>query len=187
MLVSDGYAVTYSLEEDRSRAGDTFRPTVLMERVSIRLEGQAEARTQTWIEQNVTGKVPGIRRALEVLVDEGFVTREETKRGHYFTSVRPYREADETVFEESEETASQPRPHRVPSLQSTPSRDHVPTSPVYGDGVVVAVDSESDHVPDRVPAPPLAAVREVVVPDLPVDAPEWEKAYWRRRLEEGAA
>ena len=151
VLVSDGYAVTYSLDEDRSRSGDTFRPTVLMERVSIRLEGQIEARTKTWIEENVTGKVPGIRRAVEVLVDEGFVALEETKRGHYFTSVRPYREGDDEPSEEADETTSQPRPHRVPSLQSTPTREPRPHVPHQGDGVVVAVDSTQNHLPDHVP------------------------------------
>jgi AAA domain len=154
VLVSDGYAVTYSLEEDRTSTGDTFRPTVLMERVSIRLEGQTEARTQTWVEENVTGKKPAIRKALAALVDEGYVAREETKRGHYFTSLRPYREADDEPPDDVDEIASQPRPNRVPSLRSTPTRGHVPTSPSYGDGVVVAVDLEPNPVPNHVPDHP---------------------------------
>jgi len=158
-----------------------------MERVSLRLEGQFEAQTQTWVERNVTGKPTGLRIALDVLADEGYVTREETTKGHFFTSVRPYREADDTAEEEGDETASPPRPHRVPSLQSTPTREPRPRVPLLGDAVAVAVDSEPDRVPNPVPTtPPLPAAREVSVPDLPVGAPEWEKAYWRRRIE-GAA
>jgi hypothetical protein len=184
-LDSDGVYVSYVLEEDRRTSGDAFRPTTLMERVSIRLEGEVEARTQTWVEQNVTGKKPALRKALSVLADEGYVAREETKRGHYFTSLRPYRQADDTVLEELDETAPQPRPQCVPSLQSTPTRDHVPTSPPYGDVVVVAVDSDRDRVPSRLPL--VAVVGEVNAPNLPADAPEWEKAYWARKLETNPA
>jgi hypothetical protein len=110
VLVSDGASVTYVLEEDRSHKGDRFRPTMYMERISVRLENEAEARSKNWIEENVTGKADPIRTALEVLVDEGFVLREETPRGHYFTSVRPYREAHDRGEEGSEETSSLPRP-----------------------------------------------------------------------------
>jgi AAA domain-containing protein len=130
VLSSDGSAVTYHLEADRSRTGDTFRPTVLMERVSMRLEAEDEAQSQTWIEKNVTGKVPGIRQAVNVLVDEGFVSKNETSRGHFFAAVRPYRQADYEGDDESEETASPPRPHRVPDLLSTPPSDRVPASPL---------------------------------------------------------
>jgi hypothetical protein len=173
--------VSYELEEDRSRAGDRFRPTGYMERVSVLLEREVEARSKNWIEQNATGKADHIRSALDVLVDEGFVLREDTARGHYFTSIRPYREADDQGDDDSEETSSLPRPHLVPSLRSTPSRDLVPSSPLYGDEVEVEVDQGRTPRPDLVPI--LTAVGEVVTPDLPPDAPEWERAYWARRTE----
>ena len=111
VLDSDGVNVTYVLEEDRSHAGDRFRPTMYMERVSVRLEREVEARPKTWIEQNVTGKADPIRTALDVLVDEGFVVREDTSKGHYFTSVRPYREADDR----GDRGATRPRPNLVPT------------------------------------------------------------------------
>jgi hypothetical protein len=65
VLVSDGVKVTYALEEDRSRKGEKFRPTVYMERVSVKLEGEIEARSKNWVEENVTGKANPIRAALE--------------------------------------------------------------------------------------------------------------------------
>jgi hypothetical protein len=185
VLVSDGLNVTYALEEDRSRKGERFRPTMYMERISVNLESEVEARSKNWIEENVTGKADPIRTALEVLVDEGFVMREDTPRGHYFTSVQPYREADDHDDEEVDETSSLPRPYLVPSLRSTPSSDLVPSSPLYGDEVEVEVDQGRPPRPDLVPT--LTAVGEVVAPDLPADAPEWERAYWARKLEGDAA
>ena len=133
VLDSDGVNVTYVLEEDRSHVGDRFRPTIYMERVSIELERQDEARPKKWIEDNVTGKADSKRSALEVLVDEGFVAVRTRSRGHYFTSLRPFREADDRGDEEPGETSSLPRPNLVPSLRSTPSRDLVPSSPPIGD------------------------------------------------------
>jgi hypothetical protein len=125
VLVSDGEHVTYELEADLSRAGDKFRPTVLMERVSRRLEGHPESVSQNWIEKNVEGKVGGLRAAVEVLVDEGYLSKEETPKGWKLTSARPYREDHDPVLELEDETASPPRPHRVPSLVSVP---HDPTA-----------------------------------------------------------
>jgi hypothetical protein len=112
VLVSDadGATVTYRLEEDRSHAGDTFRPTVLIERVSRKLEGETEPRSQTWIEENVSGKVPALRDALALLVSENYVERKRGGRGFEHTSVRPYREADDVLDRDDESTPSLPRP-----------------------------------------------------------------------------
>jgi hypothetical protein len=152
VLVSDGANVTYELEEDRSHKGDQFRPTVYMERVSKKLEGEIEARSKKWIEGNVLGKASWMRAALEVLVDEGFVAREDTAKGHYFTSLRPYREADDDGDEGSDETSSLPRPNLVPSLRSTPSQDLVPSSLPRRDEVEVEVDFDPPVRPHLVPA-----------------------------------
>ena len=140
VLVSDGDAVTYRLEDDRSHAGDGFRPTFLMERVSERLEAQVERKSQRWIEENVTGKGTVIRKALEVLVDEGYVGHEA---GRGYLSVRPYREADEEGVRPDrvpgDLTASPVRPDRVPNLVSSSHNnavlDRVPgASPVRPEG-----------------------------------------------------
>lgn len=168
VLVSDGVNVTYELEEDLSRKGDRFRPTVLMERVSIRLENEVEARSKNWIEENVTGKGESIRTAVDVLVDEGFLRLEETPRGYYFTSVQAYRQADDRGDDEAAETSSQPRPNLVPSLRSTPSRDLVPSSPPIGDEGRAEVDKDDLSRPDFVP---LAAV---VVCETHPSATHWQ-------------
>jgi hypothetical protein len=124
VLVSDedGVAVTYKLEEDRSHAGGVFRPTILMERISRKLEAETEPRSQTWIEENVSGNVPTLRDALALLVSENFVMRERSGRGFAQTSVRPYREADDLLESDDESTPSKPRPTPSFDLRSTPSR-----------------------------------------------------------------
>jgi hypothetical protein len=200
VLRSDGYAVTYELEEDKSQRKGRFRPTVYMYRVSIKLESEVEARSKNWIEENVDGKAEPIRLAIDTLVDEGYLHLEVTSRGHYFTSVRPYREADDQDSESEprpdvvhdSESSSLPRPKPVPDLRSIPdgerlstssptssrprptgrgSPDLVPSSPSLG-------RDEDEAGPDLVPLPLVAAVD---VPELPPDAPEWERDYWRRR------
>ena len=175
VLVSDGVNVAYALEEDRSRKGERFRPTMYMERISAKLEGEVEARSKNWIEENVTGKAEHVRSALEVLVDEGFVLREDTTRGHYFTSVRPYREADDHDDEEVDETSSLPRPHLVPSLRSTSSPDLVPSSPLLGDEGRAEVDRDDLSRPDFVP------IAAVVVCETHPSATHWQarSGKWR--------
>ena len=129
VLVSEGEHIGYSLEAERSRSGGAFRPSVLMERVSRALETRSEPASQTWVEENVHGKVPALRVALTLLVDEGYVTREVTSQGWTrHTSQRPYREDSDTLLEPQEQTPSQPRPNPVPDLVSV-SHDPTP-SPV---------------------------------------------------------
>lgn len=72
----------------------TFRPTLLMERVSRYLEGMLEPVSGRAVTDNVQGKAPAIRTALDVLVDEGKATRTPGPRGSYLhASVEPYRQA----------------------------------------------------------------------------------------------
>lgn len=150
VLVSDGNAVTYSLEAEHSTTDGRFRPTVLMERVSSKLESEAEPRSQRWVEGNVKGKVEALRTALDVLVEEGYVVKEELSRGYGFSSLRPYREADDAE-NQPDSTASPLRPHRVPDLRSTPSTDCVPECP-YRARDAVEVDSDAERVPTASPA-----------------------------------
>jgi hypothetical protein len=122
VLVSDGERITYELEPDRSREGDKFRPTFLMERISRTLEMHTEAVSKNWVEKNVEGKTDAKRTALDCLIDEGYVARDETNRGSQLTSARPYREADDPVLkwadENADETSPQPRPNLAPDLTS---------------------------------------------------------------------
>lgn len=176
-LVSDGFAVTYSLTEDRSHAGDRFRPTTYMERVSVKLEAEIESRSKNWVEQNVDGKAEHIRTALDVLVDEGFVAREASPRGHYFTSIRNYREADDHVDESADDTSSPPRPHLVPSLRSTHSEDLVPSSPPIGDEDEV----EGEPRPFTSSLVPLTAVMDADLPAAAVCKTHSSARHWMSR------
>jgi hypothetical protein len=75
-------------------AAGEFRPTGYMERVSRFLEVRAtEDLSQQQIADGVTGKAQHIRRALELLVAEGYVARSTGPRGALLhRHVRPYRE-----------------------------------------------------------------------------------------------
>jgi hypothetical protein len=118
VLDSDGERISYEIEADRSRDGNKFRPTFLMERISRTLEVQADPVSQTWVERNVTGKADGLRVALTCLIDEGYVAKEQTDRAWRLSFARPYREDDDPVLKWEDETASTPRPPHVPDLTS---------------------------------------------------------------------
>lgn len=86
---------TVTVEPPRSgeEAGEAFRPTRLMERVSRVLETGSGALSLRDIRDLVTGKAEGITAAVSVLVAEGYVTRETGPRNaQLHTSVRQYRE-----------------------------------------------------------------------------------------------
>lgn len=159
-LTSDGENITYTIEAERGRAGDTFRPTVLMERVSRTLELHPEAVSQTWIEKNVKGKGPALRTAVDVLVAEGYLAKDETAQGWKLTSRRPYREADDPILEWEDETASLPRPDRVPDLVSVapePTASPRPSSKGDADAPPSATASPNG-VPTPTPSPSLFEV-----------------------------
>jgi AAA domain len=165
VLTSDGENISYTLEADRSRAGNKFRPSVLMERVSRTLEQQSESVSQTWIEKNISGKVVALRQAVEVLVEEGYLTKTEmpAPRGWQIVSARPYREDADPVLEYEEEIASLSRPYRVPELVSvTPDPIASPRPPSKRDGVAYRSATASL---DRVPSPSLPVWTDADVAD----------------------
>lgn len=144
VLVSDGELITYSLEPDHSHDGDTFRPTVLMERISRRLEGEFEPVSKAWIEENVKGKAEYKRDALRLLAEEGYVEVARAAVGHAVRSIRPYREADEEPFEPDPDTSSLPRPGSSLNLRSSTS-SLVPS--LEGRGTNDRLDLVQDLVP----------------------------------------
>jgi len=98
-VTPDGTRVDVELKAtaDSGQSG-TFRPTVLMERVSRYLETHPGAadRTKRQIRNSVSGKEAAIVQAAEVLVAEGYVSTSEGPRGAtIYTIDRPYREADD--------------------------------------------------------------------------------------------
>jgi hypothetical protein len=132
-LASTDEAISYSLTADRSRTGDKFRPTYLMECVSEYLASQDEPVSRASIERSVSGKAEYVRQAIGALVEEGYARETEGKGGAKpIEFVRFYREADDDFEgpEGEEPTSSRPRPDLVPSLLSAPILDLVPSSPL---------------------------------------------------------
>ena len=80
-----------------------FRPTVLMERVSRAVEREPGISKRGI--RDVKGKNDAKDRALELLLDEGFVRQERAGQAVRHYSVKPYREGDEPTV-----------PHRAPTV-----------------------------------------------------------------------
>lgn len=89
----DGAQVTLEVVAPEAGDGASFRPTVLMEKVSRHLEDAAEPLTRNAIRDEVPGNKPAVVKALAVLVDEGYVERTKSGQAHHHRSVKPYREA----------------------------------------------------------------------------------------------
>lgn len=117
--------------EEQPADGEPFRPTVLMERVSLLLEKVGDPLTGNTIVKEVTGKTKHVRTALQRLVDEQFVVAEAgPKQAVLHKSVRPFREADDryriTVLNDQFPTGSPPNDSPVPT-GSPPVPDQFPT------------------------------------------------------------
>jgi 5S rRNA maturation endonuclease (ribonuclease M5) len=113
-----------------------WRPTLLMQRVSEHLETQPEPVSRNAVETGVKGKAQYIRKALEILIREGYVseslapTSSQTPgrtQTRLVASLRPYRQTEKS--------------HLVPSSQLRPasSQDEldepsVTSSPPYKKG-----------------------------------------------------
>lgn len=145
--------------------GEAFRPTVLMERVSRFVEINPGA-TKRQTEEGVTGKGEGIRQAIDVLSDEGFIDLQlGTKKGSIeLYSLRSYRQSDDprAVDNSKDQTPRPTASHRVP----TASQDEVPTasprpSPYRGDGDEDAVKDATARPPVDNPMP---ALEEIEIP-----------------------
>lgn len=93
-LTSSGDAVVAQLQPPSvAVAGGTFRPTRLMEKVSVALEGSSEPLSSGQVSRIVSGKKEHVLTALKVLVDEAFVAVTPGVRGSKMhRSVRPFRE-----------------------------------------------------------------------------------------------
>jgi AAA domain len=83
--------VTIRLDAPEVR-DENWRPTVLMERVSLELEGHPDGLAGQGIEDRVRGKAAEVRRATAFLVDDGHAEVSGGARGaHIHRSIRPYR------------------------------------------------------------------------------------------------
>jgi hypothetical protein len=111
-LVSDpdSHRITYEIllgdDADECSAAQ-FRPTTLMERVSIYVEGVDEPVSRNLVESAVKGKREYVRLALDVLRIEGYVHEEHGPRGARLVSaLRPFRESQDDLAP----TSPRPRP-----------------------------------------------------------------------------
>ena len=89
------HGLTWSFRPPESTGeGVAWRPTVLMERVSTWLEGQADAVSRNEVEKNVTGEARYVRTALDALIADGYVEETAgTRRSRPVRSIKPYRES----------------------------------------------------------------------------------------------
>jgi hypothetical protein len=93
--------VTWELRPAADQEGVPFRPTVLMERVSRYVEAHVaeEELSRGQIEKDVGGKAKYVRRAIDVLAEEGYVEERPGPRGaRLIASVGPYREEDDETL-----------------------------------------------------------------------------------------
>ncbi len=93
---ADGSVFAELRTPDGTASAGTFRPTVLMERVSRHLEDHPDGQTQRQVLDAVTGKRDAKRTALDVLVSESHVDLDTAQRSHTYRSLTPYRESDPT-------------------------------------------------------------------------------------------
>ena len=134
---TDGSSVTVRLEAPE---GGAFRPTTLMERVSVVVDDEPGIGTNA-IRRAVKGNAKWVQAALVALVDEGFVDRRSEGEGkatkHY--SIRPFRADDDNRV--------RPFPNRV-SDAVEPTASPVPP-PLRGTGPGRGGDDTPED-PDRV-------------------------------------
>lgn len=118
----DGARVTVTLTPPDSVSDEgTFRPTVLMERVSRAIEAHPGL-SKRGIREGVKGKASAVDLALELLVTDGHVRPDQDGQAIRHHVVTPFREADDT----HRVPVSSPCPDRVPD---TGVHDRVPVSP----------------------------------------------------------
>lgn len=82
--------VTLAVPEVSATESGGLRPTVLMARVSDALEAHHGPMTMTAIEQAVSGRAEYVRRAVEVLIEEGCIESVTAGRSRLHTLVKPF-------------------------------------------------------------------------------------------------
>ncbi|MGC4174279.1 AAA family ATPase [Demequina sp.] len=79
-------------------AGGGFRPTALMERASRAIEEAGEPLSLTRLRAMMGGKKDYADQAIEALIADGYVTRQQGERGAYLHALAaPYRQATDTA------------------------------------------------------------------------------------------
>ena len=125
-VLTAGGAVALHLHLDESGAGDSFRPTVLMERVSRHLERLIDGASQSAVCRDVTGKTDGIRVALKCLVEDGFAVLDEATKT--YRSIAEYRESGPVVVNRA------PAPPPRPTAPQGAIQTNAPRAPLTQEG-----------------------------------------------------
>jgi hypothetical protein len=113
--------ITWTVQPFAPEPETTFRPTFLMERVSVYLEACATPQSRNDIEKSVRGKAAYIRVAMDTLVAEGHATEDRDGQTRFLTLSRPFRDTETSTSSRSSqvvptssrttlETTSSPRP-----------------------------------------------------------------------------
>jgi hypothetical protein len=103
MISRDASFVELELEPPpEPRDVGTYRPTILMQRISDAMVRAREPLSQRGIEDRVKGNAKNIREALAFLVDDGYVQVEQTSRSKAHTLIRPYGDPPSDVEEGSD-------------------------------------------------------------------------------------
>lgn len=120
-----GHFGTFTLDEAERDPGG-FRPTVLMERTSRRLE-ETPGLSWSGLRSAVKGNNDAIDLGLELLIAEGYVRVEQDGQARRHFSTRPYREADDPRSANPAQTLPNPAQGQGP-------RDPAPLPPPKGQG-----------------------------------------------------
>jgi hypothetical protein len=114
-----------------ARGHEDWKPSGLMERVSVFVEGCALPPSRKTVEDNVKGKADYVRQAIDRLVKDGYLREIEGARGaRQVESLKPYREDDDSDLDDLVPTSSPNGTNSSPEpLEPTSS----PRPPSIGD------------------------------------------------------
>lgn len=130
------HSISHTFRAPRESESDgVFRPTILMERVSLYLEQQTEPVSRNAIEEAVEGKRDTLRMAINRLLADGFAAEEPGARGsRLVSSIRPYRKGDlaptSPRHDDDDLAPTSPRTEPSNEAESTTSPQLAPTSPL---------------------------------------------------------
>lgn len=154
-------SVTYREAEkmQRTEKGGQ-RPTINMDRVSHWLTQQDGPQSRNAIEEAVKGNRESIRRAIDVLVAEGYCSSEEGPRGSKIITVqRPYSKAAEEAAERASQHTTSPNAFgRGQSPSSSPDLAHdlAHPDPAPDPSIHAGSDDLAPPRPDLAPTSPRA-------------------------------
>jgi hypothetical protein len=128
------------VHEDTDEQQPSFRPTILMERTSLAIEG-TPGLSKRGVRLAVSGKNDVVDLALEFLIAEGYVEARTDGQASRHQSLKPYREAADN---NDRAPVPPPCPNRAPGTVAT-DRAPVPLSKGTGHGARSTETSNGDH------------------------------------------